>query len=363
MREHRGKTAAGLVITVGLLWWVLRDVSAAEVIHELRAADPWLLGGAVLLATFSFVLRAMRWRVLLLPAHAGSRFDSRFGATCIGFTVNNLLPARLGEFARAIALARSESIGIGASFASLVVERVFDGLILAFFLLVTISLPDFPLGEGTTASLVRRTANLGAIGFGVAFALLWLAARKPDVAIGAFRGSIGRLLGARLRQRALSVLESFIQGLGSLRQPAVFVKALAWSAVVWLNLSASVWLGLLAFDIREPGFTGAMFLQSLIAFAVAAPSSPGFFGPFEFSARIGLGAWEIGSARIVSFATSYHILTFLPVTLIGLWYIRRFGLTWAEMGRSEELFESGDGTDLKREGGLSAATIPESGDG
>lgn len=344
LREHRGKTAVGLVVTVGLLWWVLRDVSATEVFRELGTANPWLLGGAVVLATFSFVLRAMRWRVLLLPTHSVTRFDSRFGATCIGFTVNNLLPARLGEFARAISLARCERIGVGASFASLVVERVFDGLVLAFFLFGTISLPEFPLGESATASLVRRTANLGAISFGVALAVLWLAARRPERAISIFRRSIGRLLGARLRRRAVELLRSFMQGLGSLKQPAVFVRALAWSVVVWLNLAASMWLGLLAFDIREPGFAGAMFLQSLIAFAVAAPSSPGFFGPFEFSARIGLGVWGIRSASIVSFVTSYHVLTFLPVTVIGLWYIRRFGLTWSEMSRSEALVGSGEGT-------------------
>ena len=97
MRGHRWKTAIGLILTVVLLWWVLRDVSVAEVWARVRQADPWLLSGAVALATFSFVLRAYRWRVLLLPGHRGSSFDHRFGATCIGFTVNNLLPARLQQ--------------------------------------------------------------------------------------------------------------------------------------------------------------------------------------------------------------------------------------------------------------------------
>ena len=118
------------------------------------------------------------------------------------------------------------------------------------------------------------------------------------------------------------------------------MQALLWSVVVWLNLSVSIWLGLLAFGITTPGLAGAIFLQSVIAFAVAAPSSPGFFGVFEAAARLGLGVYDVPVTDMVSFATSYHILTFLPVTILGLLYIRHFGLSWSEMGHSEEIVET-----------------------
>jgi uncharacterized protein (TIRG00374 family) len=334
------KTIAGLALTVLLLWWVLRDVSVVGVWNRIGEADPWLLASAVLTATFSFVLRAVRWRVLLRPSHADSRFVPRFGATCIGFAVNNLLPARLGEFARAYALSRTEGLNIGASVASLVAERVFDGLVLAFFLFATISLPGFPLGEGSAAILVRRTANLGALAFGLAFFLLWLAARHSDRSVGLFERLAGRWLKPALRQRATRIVAGFLAGLGSFHDTTTFFKALGWSVVVWLNLSVSIWLGLLAFDITAPGLTGAIFLQSVIAFAVAAPSSPGFFGVFEAAARLGLGVYDVPVTDMVSFATSYHILTFIPVTILGLWYLRYFGLSWSEMGRSEEIVEA-----------------------
>lgn len=340
MRGHGWKTALGLILTVLLLWWVLRDVSLHEVWLRVREADPWLLIGAVLLATFSFVLRAWRWKILLEPSHPDSRFEPRFGSVCIGFAVNNLLPARLGEFARAYALSRTEDLNIGASVASLVAERVFDGLVLAFFLFATISLPGFPLGEGSTAVLIQRTANLGAVAFGAAFFLLWLAARNSAGTVRIFERISGRLFSASLSRRATRIVAGFLAGLGSLRDAPTFARALAWSVVVWLNLAASIWLGLLAFGITAPGFTGAVFLQSVIAFAVAAPSSPGFFGVFEAATRLGLGVWNVPATDMVSFATAYHILTFIPVTLIGLWYIRRFGLSWSEMGHSEEIVEA-----------------------
>jgi uncharacterized protein (TIRG00374 family) len=338
--RHRGKTVVGLVLTGVLLWWVLRDVSLIEVWHRLRRADPWLLTGAVIIATFSFVLRAVRWRILLLPVHKESGFEARFGATCVGFAVNNLLPARLGEFARAYTLSRTEGLNIGASVASLVAERVFDGLVLAFFLFATISLPDFPLGESGAAVVVRRTANLGAFAFGVAFVVLWLATRYPERSIRLFDRSVGRLLRPPLSRRATHIVRGFLEGLGALRDTSILLRVLAWSLVLWLSLSISMWLGMLAFDITAPGLTGAIFLQAVIAFAVAAPSSPGFFGVFEASARLGLGVYAVEATDTVSFATSYHILTFIPVTLLGLWYIRHFGLTWAEMGHSEEIVQT-----------------------
>ncbi|MEJ2339038.1 MAG: lysylphosphatidylglycerol synthase domain-containing protein, partial [Gemmatimonadales bacterium] len=101
LKAHRLKTLLGLVITVALLAWVLRDVSAVAVLAELRAANVWLLAAMVIVATVPFLLRAFRWHVLLLPGFPNSSLGHRFAAVCIGFMTNNVLPARLGEFARA----------------------------------------------------------------------------------------------------------------------------------------------------------------------------------------------------------------------------------------------------------------------
>lgn len=335
MRKHRWKTLLGALITVALLVWVLRDVSPREVWDELRQADPIWLTLSVVLATFSMVLRANRWRVLLEPVKDDTSFDSRFGAVCVGFAVNNLLPARMGEVTRALALSRQEAVSVSASVASLVVERILDGVVLALFLFATISAPGFPLGDGSSADLIRRTANVGAFVFSLGLGLLWFAARNPAGAVALFDRTVGRWLPDRLSERASGIAGAFVAGLGALARPGVFVRALLWSFVVWIDLSLSIWAGLMAFGITGPGVSGSIFLQSVIAFAVAAPSSPGFFGVFEAAARLGLSLWDISPARIVSFATSYHILTFIPVTALGLWYLQRIGLSWKDLGRSE----------------------------
>ncbi len=329
--SRRARGVLGAAVTLLLLWWVLRDVSPGSVWTELRGANPWWLIAAVVLATFSFVLRAIRWRVLLEPGHTGSSFEARFGATCAGFAANNIFPARLGEIIRAYVLARVAALPFGASVGSLVVERVLDGLVLASFLVGAILSPAFPLGDTAAAAWVHRTAMAGSVVFALGFFVLWLVARWPSVTLRFWEATAGRLVPDSLSDRATGLVTTLVHGLGALSRVRVLVRAVGWSVVVWVCLGVSIWAGLLAFEITTPGFIGSMFLQAVIGFSVALPSTPGFFGVFEAGARIGLQPWGIGDAAIVSFATSYHILTFIPVTVLGLLYVRRFGLRWSDV--------------------------------
>ena len=138
------KALLGIGLSLALLYYAFRGVDLGEVAARAREADPWLLLLAALAATAVFPLRALRWRPLLRPVHPGSRFQPRFAATCIGFMANNLLPARVGEFARAYALSRLEPVRASASFGSLVVERIFDGITVVTLLLIALAWPTFP---------------------------------------------------------------------------------------------------------------------------------------------------------------------------------------------------------------------------
>ena len=135
-------------ISAILLLLVARSVAGEwdDLVAALGAADWRLLIPAVGLYFVGTWLRSMRWG-LLLPAYA-LRTGSLFKALVIGFTVNNLLPLRMGEIARAYLLARWHQVPYGATVASLLVERVLDGLTLAMLLL---SGPRHTAGQGTHA--------------------------------------------------------------------------------------------------------------------------------------------------------------------------------------------------------------------
>ncbi|MDQ3555976.1 MAG: flippase-like domain-containing protein [Gemmatimonadota bacterium] len=338
--KHPGKAALGIAISVFFLWWALHDVSLAEVVHEIRSADPLLFFLAAVAATLGIPIRALRWKSLLHGSGSAAPLEPRMAATAIGFGANNVLPARVGELIRAVSLARLARIPLGSVFGSLVLERVFDAVVLLGFLFAAMASPSFPgeMGGGMDPRVAARWAAGATVLLGV---LLFAAAAAPDAVLLLAAWFGDRLLPSRVRVPVHGALRSFVGGLGVLRSARLFVVALAWAAAQWLFLGFSFLLGFRAFGIDVP-YVGALFLQSLTSLAVAVPSSPGFFGPFEAAARVGLGLWGVPSGRAVSFAIGFHLAGFVPVTLLGLFYFWKVGLRWSEVERQVEAVEEPD---------------------
>jgi glycosyltransferase 2 family protein len=335
-----GKAAIGVVLSILLLWWTLRGEDPAAILREIGQADPWLFLLAVIVATLGLVPRAIRWGILLRPVNHDIPFRSRFAATSIGFAANNLLPARVGEFARAFSLSRVSEVPTAAAFGSLVIERVLDGLVVVGLLFAVMALPSFPsiaqTGIDLQSAALVMVAAMGAVGLAL-FALVVAPERSARV-LGAV---VGRILPASFRRPVLDALQAFIRGVSVLRSGRLFLISLAWALGQWLFLAVSFWLAFRAFGIDEAGFVAAIFLQSLIALAVALPSAPGFFGPYQAAAKLGLGLWAVPTEKVAAFAIGFHLGGFIPVTLIGVYFLWRLGIGWKDVGRSEEVVEEG----------------------
>lgn len=338
MKSHL-KTVVGITLSLLLLAWVLRDVSPGEVAREIAEANLPLLVLSIAVTMCGFAIRAVRWGVLLLPVAPRVPFRPRYAAVMIGFAANNLLPARVGEFARALTLARVGRVSAAASIATLVVERILDGLVLVGLLFWSMSAADFPALETVAGVDPRAAARVVAIGMGVVSVALLLLVLAPTRAVRVVEGVARRLLPGRLARPLVAALESFLAGLAVLRNTRLLVLSVGLALGQWTLTAVSFLLAFRAFGIGEVPFGGAIFLQSLISLAVAVPSSPGFFGPFEAAARVGLALWGVAAEKAVSFAVGYHIGGFIPVTLIGMYYVWRLDLSWRDVRRSEEQVE------------------------
>jgi glycosyltransferase 2 family protein len=336
MRRHL-RAVIGVGLSLLLLGWALRDVSPAGVAHEIRNVDPLLFVLAIVLTLCGFWFRALRWGIFLLPT-GRVPFRPRFASTMIGFAANNLLPARVGEFARALSLTKLTQVRLGASLATLVVERLFDGIVVVALLFAAMSSPAFPAGQiaGVDPRLAARVIALAMAGVGLGLGALVVA---PEASIRLAERVAHAVLPTRVRHPILGALRSFIGGLVVLRSGRLFFVSLLLAAAQWLFTAVSFLVAFRAFDIREVGFAGAVFLQSLIALSVAVPSSPGFFGPFEAAAKLGLGLWAVAPDKAMSFAVGFHLGGFIPTTLIGLYYVWRLDLSWKQVQHSEEEVE------------------------
>jgi uncharacterized protein (TIRG00374 family) len=255
-------------------------------------------------------------------------------ATTIGAMVNNVVPARAGEFARAYALTReTPRVGFAGSLASLAVDRLFDAIVILSLMLLAMLDPAFGRDASPTArALATSGALTGAVGLGVVFVGLYALVFFPARLIGLFE-LFARRVAPRIEERGRAILQSFAEGLGVLRHPARFAAVLWWTVLHWALQAFSFWLGFEAVGLEVP-FTAALLVQGLIAIGVALPAAPGFFGQFELAAKAGLALYAVGGDLAVSWAIGYHLLTFVPVTLIGAFYFARLGLRLGDVGRA-----------------------------
>jgi uncharacterized protein (TIRG00374 family) len=348
--KNRLRALVGVALTAFFLWLALRGVKWREVGEHLRGANYLLLLAAVVVSTLGMHVRAMRWKSLLEPVRRDVPFLPRIAGTFIGFGANNLLPARIGEFARAVVCARVGAMPVSSVFASLVIERVFDGLVCVGFLFAAMAMPGFPTGRDVGGVNPLHAARFVAAAALLAGAVLVAMAFRPRES-AAVAERVTRVLPRPLRRLLLDSLHAFLAGLAVLRSPRLLAVSTAWAIVQWLFLGSSFLLAFRAFGITEPGFVGAMFLQSLIALAVSIPTAPGFFGIWEATARYGLGLWGVDETRAVSFAIGFHLAGWLSVTGIALWYVWRLGLSWRELRGAEEKVEDAVEADPAMEAG------------
>lgn len=329
-----GKALVGVAITVAALWYVLRDVDFGEVLAQVATGNFLLLGASVFVATFGFFIRALRWKVLLSPVKPDTALRSRFAGVSIGFMVNNILPARLGEVARAFAFSRLEPVSATSAFGSLVVERFMDGVVLLLFLVIPVFMPGFPEAEALSQGAGLAMFNFAiALVLGVLAVLVAMAALPRQFIWVAER--VTSVFPERVGENVMGALHGLFDSIAIMRDPKLLALGFGWTLLFWTWHGLSFWLGMLAFGI-DTGFVSAIFTEAVVGFAVAVPSAPGFVGTFHAGASFALTTvYGVSDPQALAFAFAYHFGGWIPITAIGLGYAWKLGLSVGDMSRVE----------------------------
>jgi glycosyltransferase 2 family protein len=309
-----------VVISLGLLFWALRGVRLEDILHQVRAAQPVPLLVAVILATLTFPLRLIRWR-LLLRQESGRPYPAAplWHAVALGFMANNLLPLRAGELIRSYTASRLGNIRFTTVLSSIAVERIFDGLTIAGLLTLALLSPDLPddvmVGGVSLARLTRMAGLLGGLALLLAIGVL-LAPLAAERLVRAF------LPWPSVANRMVNLIEGVRQGLVVLRTPVRLMMVVFWSLALWLINALAFYVGFAAFDIQV-SYVGALLLQGLLVLGISIPSTPGFFGPFEAVIVAALALYGVPRDLAFSYAISFHVTSFIPITVLGLWSLTR----------------------------------------
>jgi hypothetical protein len=316
-------TALAILISAGFLYWALKGIHFSDVMAELKRVKVIPLIACVVIATSTFFLRIFRWRILL-RSDDGSALSPLplWHAIAIGFMANNVLPFRAGEVLRSIAITRLTRTRLTSALSSIAAERLFDGVALVLVLVFGLLLSGLP--SSTTIGNVRVTHI--ALVAGITFAMGLIVAGL----VVAFPRPAERLIlklvpFPRLADRMVAMIEGVVHGLSVVRSPARIAAVLAWSLAIWLVNVSSFYVAFAAFDIPV-NFAGAMLLQGILAFAITAPTAPGFVGLFESAIKASLLLYGINESVAVTYALVYHATTFVPITLLGAWSLMTTGL-------------------------------------
>jgi uncharacterized protein (TIRG00374 family) len=310
----------GVAISIALLFWALRGVHFADVMGHLRNARPGPLLGAVVLATLTYVIRLVRWR-LLLREPDGRPFPAwpLWHAVAIGFMANNILPFRAGALVRLVAASRLAGARLSAVLSSVAVERIFDGLAVVALLSLSLLASDLPPGVAVGGVSVRHAAQVAGAAGAAALLVAVLVVSFPLAAERAVRQI---LPAGRFTERLVSLIEGLRQGLTVLRSPRLLAGTVFWSLVLWLVNGLAFYVAFKAFEIPV-GYWGALLMQGILIFGISVQLTPGFLGQFEAAIVAALALFGVSKALASSYAIAFHATTFLPIILLGAWSLAR----------------------------------------
>src|SRR5918993_3699633 len=278
------RTVLVAILGVVLLGLFLRHADLRQVWTEVERSRWDLVAFSLVVTALTYLLRAIRWQYLLAPIGT-VRFSTAFRTTVIGFAATALLPARAGEVLRPYLLARREGLSATAAFATIILERVLDTVmvLLLFGIFLLLAEPDFARGDPVAFSRLKIGGALAALVSVVALAVMFFLAGHPGT-LNSPQAGVERVLPVRLAATGTRFLRTFANGLAIVRQPGRLAVALLLSVPLWLSIATGIWCVSRAFHIDLP-FMGSFLVMALLVVGVAVPTPAGV-GGFHYFYRL-----------------------------------------------------------------------------
>lgn len=323
------KLLLGMAVSTGCLLWVLKDVNLTRLRLLTLGVNPLYILLVNFLLAISLWARSARWRIFMLSSKL-IPLGLFYSANLIGFMANNLLPARLGEIVRAYSLHRLAGISTASALATIVLERILDGLTLLFILFVALFFADSQSQAGEfNVRFLHRIALilLGTyISVTVVVISLWC---WPNRTVGYLCGIAGRIH-SRLGFQCGKILKNFSQGLAILSQsrhlPLIGIQTLGvWAPVVFSYVVFLPALGL----PWNPYFGVMAFVGSSLGSVV--PAGPGYVGTFQLAVTWMMILAGADPELAAAYSIIYWAVQYFPVIFVGLFEMGRRGLQFASI--------------------------------
>jgi uncharacterized membrane protein YbhN (UPF0104 family) len=299
MKLRNVQMLVGLGCTLVFLILALRHVPLGDVRATVLNANPLWIAAAIVAYTVNLSIRAWRWQIIL-GVFRPIPYRSVAKALLVGYGLNAILPARLGEIFRAEYCRIDFGLLRPSALTSIVIERLFDGLTVVVCLGAGLLLADAttrvsrPLLEGLA---------LGSLLFGGGLLLLIV---LP-----------GKILSRRFLRvprlaEGLALVESGLRVLRTWR--AVWLAMV--TAIVYVPDTLSLWLLVKAVGV-DLGFADALVLVGVASLSTLIPSGPAFLGTLQFAYGLAIGFAGAPRGLGVAAASLAQLTLFLPLAIVA----------------------------------------------
>lgn len=319
----------GILLSLLFLYLAIRGLDLNNVWLSMRTANPlWFIPGLGLYF-LGVLLRSFRWSLLLKNKYpVGSR--ELFPSICIGYLGNNVFPARAGEFLRAYHLKEKQQVPFSTSLASIIVERIFDGLVMIIFILI--GLPFFlrTISGDDPSTLIQWILGLGSLLFITAFLVVILFAIFPQKTRRIMDKIFLRVLPQKWHQAYQNILQRFLDGVASLQSITQIASIMLLSIAIWLLETGLYWSVQQALGLHIP-FTTLLLLNGALNLIAVVPSAPGYIGVFDAPGISLLSATGMVTDIAAAYILTLHAILWLPITIVGFYFFLREGLEWSQI--------------------------------
>jgi len=315
----------GILLLVALIWWTGIDKIGAAI----GSASPLWLAAAAVVIIPAYILRAIRWKLLLAPVKKTVRVSNTFWSTAIGSMVNTLIPIRLGEFVRAYILGEKEETGFAPGFSSIVVERTLDLIGLLSIGIVTMFLVSAQAG---LSDLVVNIFTAVGLLIAVILAVIIVGIKKEDLIIRLLTRITSKIpLVKKYTTRIADFASSLIRGLQGLSQnPKMFVANISLTWILWLTQTSAIYLTFIAFNYPIP-FVAAILGGVLMSLSHILPATPGYVGSYEVFWVLVFTFLGVTENLLLATAVISHLVGLLPVVILGCVSVVWLGASFEEI--------------------------------
>jgi uncharacterized protein (TIRG00374 family) len=316
----------GILLLIALIWWTGIDKIGAVI----GSASPLWLAAAATVILPAYILKAIRWKLLLLPVKKNVRVRNTFWSTALGNMVNTLIPIRLGEFARAYILGEKERTGFAPCFSSIVVERTLDLIGLLSIGVVTMLMVS---AQTSLSSLVANIFTAVAALIATILAVIIVGIKKEDLIIRILTQVTSKIpLIKKYTKRITDFASSLIKGLQGLSQnPKMLIANLSLTWIAWLIHTSAIYLTFMAFNYPI-SFVAATLGGVLMSLSHILPATPGYVGSYEafwvlIFTLLGVTETDV----LVAMGVISHLIGVLPVVIVGCVSVIWLGASFEEI--------------------------------